>query len=119
MCHAYVNDALQRPVQLPGTKPARAMKYAYLFVPEFVRAAHNGTDTEFLSLLFVEAGGVSQTCYIRDPMILSRTWTAHQMNAIGDLQRIHSEHVCHPVASAPPSPLRIKIPPLRTDDLYS
>ena len=74
MCHAYVYDALRNPVSLAGTNPTRAMQYAYLFVPEFVRVGHMNTSTEFVSLLFVESGGVKRSCHIRDPMVVARTW---------------------------------------------
>lgn len=118
MCHAYVHDALSNPYILPGTNPKRAMEYAYLFIPEFVRAGHKNTDTEFLSLLFVEAGGVKRSCHIRDPMVVARTWVRFQQKAIGDLDQIHFQHMVVPPISG--HGLRIRIPPDREyDDLYT
>ena len=113
MCHTYVNDALSNPVPLPGTNPKRGLRYAYLFVPEFVRVGHEHTDIEFISLLFVEAGGVTRTCYMRDPMTVARMWVQQQSIAIGDLRQIHANHM---TPQPEPTPLRIRIPP---DDLYS
>ena len=120
MCHAYVYDALRNPVSLAGTNPTRAMQYAYLFVPEFVRVGHMNTSTEFVSLLFVESGGVKRSCHIRDPMVVARTWVRLQQKAIGDLDQIHFYH-----SNARPTSchgLRIRIPPDRLDeddDLYT
>ena len=118
MCHTYVHDALRNPVTLAGTNPRRALQYAYLFVPEFVRAGHMNTDTEFVSLLFVEAGGVKRSCQIRDPMAVARVWVSLQQKAIGDLGQIHFHHTIVP--PAPDHGLRIRIPPDREyHDLYN
>lgn len=120
LCHAYVYDALRNPVFLAGTDPKRALHYAYLFVPEFVRAGHMNTDTEFVSLLFVEAGGVKRSCHIRDPMVVARTWVRLQQKALGDLDQIHFQHFVD--RSPPVHGLRIRIPPDRLDkddDLYT
>jgi len=118
MCHAYVHDALRNPVHLPGTNATRAAKYAHLFVPEFVRAAHMNTDGEFVSLLFVEVGGVKRSCHIRDPMAVARIWVRHQQKAMGDLSQIHNGHVISRPTSG--HGLRIRIPRDREyDDLYA
>jgi len=119
MCHTYVNDALTNPVELRGTNPRRALKYAYLFVPEFVRVAHEDAEMGFLALLFVEAGGVSRSCYVRDPMIIGHIWVQHQLKAIGNLKEIHFNHTVARPTPAPTTPLRIRIPPERDyGDLY-
>ena len=116
MCHTYVHDALRNPIALAGTTPMRAMQYAYLFVPEFVRIGHKRADTEFASLLFVEAGGVKRSCHIRDPMAVARVWVKLQLQAIGDLDQVHFFHsggfAPEPAPEpAPAEPLRIRIPP--------
>jgi hypothetical protein len=118
MCHTYVHDVLRNPVSLAGTNPKRAMQYTHLFVPEFVRAGHKNTTTEFVSLLFVETGGIKRTCHIRDPMVVARTWVRLQQKAIGDLGLIHFQHTnVRPTAE---HGLRIRIPPNRDyDDLYT
>jgi len=118
MCHAYVYDALRNPILLPGTNALRAAKYAHLFTPEFIRAGHMNTDTEFVSLLFVEVGGVSRSCFMRNPAAVARTWVRHQQKAIGNISEIHNQHACVPRTAEPG--LRIRIPPEEDDDgLYA
>ena len=115
-CYAYVYDTLCRPLNLPGMNANRAIEHADIFSREFVRACHDVTsDTDFLALLFMEAGGVKRGCPFtrRDYMSTARTWVMYQLREIGDLQQIHCEHSIktpEPVVIAPLSPLRIRIP---------
>lgn len=118
MCHAYVYDALRNPILLPGTNALRAAKHARLFTPEFIRAGHMNTDTEFVSLLFVEVGGVSRSCFTRNPAAVARTWVRHQQKAMGNISEIHNQHACVPRKAE--RGLRIRIPPEEDDDgLYA
>ena len=121
MCNAYVYDTICKPYAIPGTNAKRAMKHANIFTPEFVRASYEDSDTTYISLMFVEAGGVERSCFLRDPIPIAHAWVAHQLKEIGDIDQIHFSHTGgYEPEVAPPPPtgaLRIKIPKT-ADGLY-
>lgn len=102
-CYAYVHDTISRPFVSRGINHARALRNGHhLFAAEFVRIARGEDDSQFLCILFVEAGGVDRKCFTRNALPLANVWVHRQLHEIGDLLAIHSEHQ--------PAPLRIRIP---------